>query len=209
MFLPYSEQRRLLLDQHIKPSGVTDKKVLNAMMVIPRHEFVPYKYRAQSYEDHPLLIGSKQTISQPSLVDLMTQELKLTGTENVLEIGTGSGYQTALLSLLCKQVTSIERIKKLSSRAKKILEKIGRKNITFITADGSKGYSKNAPYDAVIVTAAAKIVPQRLIDQMKESARIVIPVCCNGSQQLQSGVKKNGKITMKIITYVSFVPMIS
>jgi protein-L-isoaspartate(D-aspartate) O-methyltransferase len=208
-FLPYSEQRRLLLERYIKPSGITDRKVLNAMMVIPRHEFIPLLYRTQSYEDHPLLIGNRQTISQPSLVALMTQELHLTGIENILEIGTGSGYQTAILSLLSKHVTSIERLRTLSSKAKKILEKLGYTNITIITADGSKGYSKNAPYDGVVVTAAAKIIPENLIDQMKESARIIIPIRINGNQELQSGIKKNGKLLMKTIANVSFVPMIS
>lgn len=206
---PYSEQRMQLIHQHVKPSGVTDERVLKALMIVPRHEFISKSYQSHAYEDHPLPIGKEQTISQPSLVGLMTQLLELTGTEKVLEIGTGSGYQTALLSLLAKKVISIERIKSLADNAAKLLQQLGYVNVTVIFDDGTKGYRKEAPFDAIMVTAAAPKIPRKLVQQLKEGGRIILPVVEDGKQLLKKGIKKNGRTKFTSIARVSFVPMIS
>jgi len=206
--LPYSEQRRSLVEQFVKQAGVTDKRVLKAMLFVPRHEFVPKQHHKHAYGDHPLPIGDDQTISQPSLVALMTQLLKLKGDETILEIGTGSGYQTAILSFLAKEVVSIERIKQLSDRARKKLESLGFSNVTILTKDGSKGYEKKSPYDGIIVTAAARKVPPALVRQLKELGRLVIPVHSNDTQLLRLGIKKKGTMHFTDIEKVSFVPMV-
>ena len=138
----------------------------------------------------------------------MSQLLKLKGNETVLEIGTGSGYQSAILSLLAKKVVSIERIKKLADRAKKLLAKVGYENVEVIYADGSKGYKKHAPYDAIIVTAASGTIPEQLIQQLKPNGRIVIPVNTNGSQMLQIGIRRKDSLHTRDIVRVSFVPVV-
>jgi len=156
-------------------SYIQDKRVIQAFNRVDRAYFVPDEYKLQATGDYPLPIGAGQTISQPSLVAQMTELLKLKGEEKVLEIGTGSGYQAAILGKLCKQVITIERIAALAASAQKRLKRLGYKNVTVIKADGKKGYTKEAPYDAVIVTAAAREIPQALIDQLKPGGRLVIP----------------------------------
>ena len=178
------------------------------MLIVPRHDFVPKQFQEFAYEDRPLPIGNDQTISQPSLVGLMTQLLKLKGTEKILEIGTGSGYQAAILSLLAKEVISIERIRSLTDRARKKLKSLGFTNITVINGDGSKGYKKKSPYDGIIVTAAARKIHTELVDQLADQGRLVIPIHINGDQVLRLGIKKKDSMVYTDVEKVSFVPMI-
>lgn len=198
-----------LIDNYIKPAGVTDSRILRAFVDVPRHLFVSSKYQDDAYLDMPLPIGEGQTISQPSLVAVMTQALELKGKEKVLEIGTGSGFQAAILSKLVKKVYTIEIIAKLAQNAKKVLEKLGIKNVLVIIADGSQGLPKFAPFDAIIVTAAAVEIPHQLTDQLKEGGRIVIP---QGEtiygQELKVGRKKNGVVRFTDIEPVIFVPLV-
>lgn len=190
-------------------SGVTDRRVIGAMLKVPRHAFVPKKYRKEAYDDTPLPIGREQTISQPSLVALMTQLLKITKNDVVLEIGTGSGYQTAILSELAATVYSIERIPSLANRAKRVLNKLGYQNIEIHPANGTLGFPEKSPFDKIIVTAGSPDIPQPLIDQLKEGGRIVIPVgSSRDNQQLLIGIKKNGTVTTRIVEPVRFVPLI-
>ena len=201
-------QRKELVENYIKSAGVTDKRVLKAFLKTPRHEFVPIKYRIAAYLDVPLPIGEGQTITQPSLVAIMTQALELKGNEKVLEIGTGSGFQAAILSKLAKDVYTVEIIGKLAKKARKTLERLAIKNVHLEVANGSLGLENYAPYDAIIVTAAANMIPKPLIKQLKCGGRIVIPVGDTlYGQELKVG-KKVGK-TIKFINIepVMFVPL--
>jgi len=171
----FAEKRKELVRNNIVPLNL-EKRILKAFLQIPRHLFVPENYKDSSYEDNALPIGFGQTISQPSLVALMTALLNLKGNEKVLEIGTGSGYQAAILAKLASEVFTVERIPGLADKAKEILSEIGLKNVHVYTADGSLGLPKFAPFDAIVVTAAAKEIPNPLIHQLKEGGRIVIPV---------------------------------
>ena len=182
--MAFEKERELMVETQIKARNIKDKKVLEAMLKVPRHEFIPKQLLDEAYADYPLSIGNRQTISQPYIVALMTELLELNKDKIVLEIGTGSGYQAAILSKIAKKVTSIERIDKLSSRSRNILKKY--KNIKQIKGDGTKGYAKGAPYDAIIVTAAAQEIPKALIDQLKEQGILVIPV---GNQFYQKLLK--------------------
>ncbi len=188
-------------------TGIKDKRVIRAFNEVDRVEFVPKAYKLEASGDYPLPIGEGQTISQPSLVAQMTELLKLTGKEKVLEIGTGSGYQAAILGKLAKKVISIERIASLAAEAKERLNRLGYKNVTVIQADGKKGFSKEAPYDAIMVTAAGKEIPQALIDQLKDGGRMVIPVAGDG-QELILGIKKGINLETTSIEPVMFVPLV-
>lgn len=204
-----TQKRRVLVEDSIKPAGVTDKRILRAFVDIPRHLFVKPEYKNDAYLDIPLPIGKGQTISQPSLVALMTQALELKGKENVLEIGTGSGFQAAILSKLVKKVYTVEIIAQLARNAKKILEKLGIKNVQVEVADGSLGLPKFAPYDAIIVTAAAAAIPKTLIGQLKNNGRLVIPVGKSvADQTLKLVNKKDSIINIKDIGSVAFVPLV-
>ena len=205
----YSLLRKRLVEEYVKPAGVTDRRILNAVATVPRHAFVPRQFRKDAYRDIPLPIGNGQTISQPSLVALMTQYLSLQRDTTVLEIGTGSGYQAAILSLLAKKVYTIERITTLAKRALRNLKKLTYSNVEVIAANGTLGLPEKAPFDGIIVTAGAPEIPQTLIDQLKEGGRIVIPVGRSQmDQQLLVGIKKKGKLTTKIVELVRFVPLI-
>jgi len=205
----YSLLRKRLVEEYVKPAGVTDRRILNAVATVPRHAFVPRQFRKDAYRDIPLPIGNGQTISQPSLVALMTQYLLLQRDTTVLEIGTGSGYQAAILSLLAKKVYTIERITTLAKRALRNLKKLTYSNVEVIAANGTLGLPEKAPFDGIIVTAGAPEIPQTLIDQLKEGGRIVIPVGRSQmDQQLLVGIKKKGKLTTKIVELVRFVPLI-
>ena len=205
----YQGQLQSLIENYIKPAGVTDKKVLAAVAKIPRHHFVPQEYKNESYLDIALPIGEEQTISQPSLVALMTQLLKLKGNEKVLEVGTGSGYQAAILAKLAKQVYTVEIIETLATRARETLKKLGIKNVEVILGNGSIGLPQRSPYDAIIVTAGARQIPKALIDQLKENGRMVIPVGTSlASQQLKLVVKKKSKLETTDIEPVAFVPLV-
>lgn len=201
--------QRELVDSYIKPAGVADERILQAFMDVPRHLFVPPGYKNDAYLDMPLPISEGQTISQPSLVAVMTQALELKGKEKVLEIGTGSGFQAAILSRLSKKVYTVEIIESLAKKAKKNLEKLAIKNVHVEIADGSLGLPKFAPFDAIIVTAAALEIPEELINQLKENGRIVIPQGKSlANQQLKVGKKKGGKVQFTDIEPVMFVPLV-
>lgn len=202
-----NQERKLMVETQIKSKGIKDNKVLAAMLKVPRHEFIPGQLHDQAYADYPLPIGHEQTISQPYIVALMTELLELKGNEKVLEIGTGSGYQAAILAEIAKKVISMERIDALTENCKKILSKY--KNIKLVVGDGTKGYPKEAPYDAIIVTAAAERIPEALIDQLNENGILVIPVGDFLYQKLLQIKKTKDKLTEKHICDVRFVPLIA
>ena len=182
-------RERMVADQ-LRGRGITDLRVLTAMGRVPRHRFVEEALAARAYGDYPLPIGEKQTISQPYMVALMTQALELTGGERVLEVGTGSGYQTAILAEVAGKVYSVERIRALADRARAILEELGYYNILIRVGDGTLGWREEAPFDAVLVTAAAPEVPSPLVEQVKPGGRLVIPVGGSTAQVLKCLVKE-------------------
>lgn len=205
----YQSRLQDLLENYIKPAGVTGKKVLSAVAKTPRHHFVPLEYKNEAYLDIALPIGEDQTISQPSLVALMTQLLSLKGDEKVLEVGTGSGYQAAILAKLAKQVYTVEIIESLAIRARETLKKLGVKNVEVVLGNGSIGLPERAPYDAIIVTAGARQIPKQLVSQLKENGRMVIPVGQSLiNQELKLVIKKKGKLEIKDIEPVAFVPLV-
>lgn len=204
----YRITREKMVETQIKARGIKDARVLQAMLKVPRHLFVDEALREQAYADTPLPIGEGQTISQPYIVAVMTEALELKGTERVLEVGTGSGYQTAILAELSLWVYTIEKHAILLEKAKKILFSLGYKNISFKLGDGSLGWKEVAPFDAIIVTAAAPQIPPPLVDQLSDNGRIVIPVGDEFSQVLIKGVKKEGKLYTQSLEPVRFVKMI-
>ncbi len=201
-----ADLRRQMVDTQIRARGVADSKVLAAMARVPRHEFVPETVRAQAYEDYPLPIGEKQTISQPYIVALMTSLLQLEGGEKVLEIGTGSGYQAAVLSEIAGEVYTMEILAPLSARAQRRLTALGYANIRYRVGDGWQGWPEAAPFDGIVVTAAPEKVPQGLIDQLKVGGRMVVPV---GSffQDLKVLTKTPTGYETRNVIPVRFVPM--
>ena len=194
-------------DQLIR-RGIHDPKNLEAMRQVPRHLFVEDALQNQAYADFPLPIGRGQTISQPFIVALMTQALGLQGHESILEIGTGSGYQAAILSLICEKVYTVERIDTLLVNARSIFDKLHYLNILTKLDDGTNGWPEYAPYDFIIVTAGGPKVPEPLLEQLADPGRLVIPVGDRGVQNLQLVNKKDGVITEKTIEYVRFVNLI-
>lgn len=180
----FQSKRQQMVDTQLIPRGVRDKRVIDAMRKVPRHLFLDEALWPQAYEDHPLPIGEKQTISQPYIVALMTELLQLTGKEKVLEIGSGSGYQTAVLAELAEQVYTIERIPAIAKRARKIFDVLKYKNIIITIGDGTLGWKEHSPYDGIIVTAAAPITPQPLLEQLSIMGRLVIPIGNEFSQDL-------------------------
>lgn len=196
------------METQIKMRGVKDPRVLQAMSKVPRHLFVPEEYRNHAYNDYPLPIGYGQTISQPYIVAAMTELLELKGDEKVLEIGTGSGYQTAILAELAGKVYTVERIPQLLERAKQVLSSLGYTNIHFKLTDGTLGWPENAPFDRIIVTAAAPDLPQPLIDQLAEGGIMVIPVGSRYLQTLKVVVKTGNKLRVKRVMECTFVPLI-
>lgn len=190
-------------------SQIKDPRVIKAFVAIPRLKFVLKEYQPQAYEDYPLPIGEGQTISQPSLVAKMAEELQLKGKEKVLEIGTGSGFQTAILSRLAKKIYSIEIIESLAKKARGVLRQLGISNTKIFVGDGNQGIPEYAPYDGIIVSAAASRIPQELVDQLKENGRLVIPLKETAfGQMLKVGIKKNGKMVFEDIEPVTFVPLV-
>ncbi len=200
--------RNKMVDTQLIPRGINDPKVLEAMRKVPRHLFVDEALWSQAYGDHPLPIGHGQTISQPYIVALMTQALELKGNEKVLEIGTGSGYQTAILAEIVKRVYSVERIGALLMRARRILDKLGYKNIALKLDDGTWGWPEHSPYDAIIVTAAAPKVPEKLLEQLAPFGRLVIPVGDEYSQELQKYIKVDDHFIQESLGGVRFVKLI-
>jgi protein-L-isoaspartate(D-aspartate) O-methyltransferase len=204
----YDPHRWEMVENQLRARGVQDSRVLQAMLQVPRHEFVPAGSRAQAYEDRPLLIGEDQTISQPFIIAVSLQALALTGSESVLEIGTGSGYQTALLSVLARNVYSVERHASLAHSAKALLLQLGFSNVRVLLGDGSQGWNEYSPYDAILVSAAAPSVPRSLVQQLADGGRLVIPVGPPHTQELQL-IRKNGNaITTKTLDGCRFVPLV-
>jgi protein-L-isoaspartate(D-aspartate) O-methyltransferase len=200
--------RQLMVDSQLRARGISDPRVLDAMLRVPRHEFVPEPYRAQAYEDHPLPIGDDQTISQPYIVALMLESLQLTPHDKVLEVGSGSGYVTALLAELAAQVFSIERHASLAERSRTLLVALGYTNACVFTGDGALGLAACAPFDAILVSAAALRLPPALPPQLREGGRMIIPIGSTDSQQLQFIRMVNGQPLNSLRELVRFVPLI-
>ena len=202
----YASLRNKMVQEQIISRGIKDSKVINAMRKVPRHHFIPEENKRLAYNDGPVSIGFGQTISQPYIVALMTESLKLKGDEKVLEIGTGSGYQAAILAEIVKEVYTVEILEPLSVSASKKLKELGYNNIEVKTGDGYKGLKEHSPYDCIIVTAAPPKIPQPLIDQLKIGGRMIIPVG-RWFQELVLIEKSDKGITKKKIVSVMFVPM--
>ena len=202
----FSRAREAMVTRQIQDRGIADERVLAAMRKVERHRFVPEEYQTKAYKDYPLPIGENQTISQPYIVGLMTDLLDLDGTEKVLEIGTGSGYQAAVLAELAAEVYTIEIVEPLADRSEALLCELGYKNITVRCGDGFAGWPELAPFDAIIVTCAPPKIPQPLIDQLALGGRLVIPVG-NIYQELILLERKENELVTTRITPVRFVPM--
>jgi protein-L-isoaspartate(D-aspartate) O-methyltransferase len=200
--------RQNMVDSQLRNRGISDPRVLDAMLRVPRHEFVPEPYRAQAYEDHPLPIGDGQTISQPYIVALMLESLHLAPADKVLEVGTGSGYVTALLAELAAQVFSVERHASLAESARKLLAGLGYANVSVITGDGALGLPAFAPFDAILVSAAALHLPPSLPAQLRDGGRMIIPIGSPDSQQLHFIRVVNGQVIDSLRELVRFVPLL-
>lgn len=206
--MDYKSQREEMVKRQLIPRGINDEKVLKAFLQVEREKFVPPSLTEDAYKDFPLSIGEEQTISQPYMVALMTQCLALTGKEKVLEIGTGSGYQTAILALLSREIYSLERISSLAEKAGKFLDQMGYPNVKVFTGDGTLGLKEYAPYDRILVTAGARDVPPPLIQQLNEGGVMVVPVGYAYSQELMVINKKGGKISSQGVERCVFVPLV-
>jgi protein-L-isoaspartate(D-aspartate) O-methyltransferase len=204
----FAEQRQRMVEVQLRARGIQDKRVLTAMARVPRHEFVALEHRQQAYEDHPVPIGEGQTLSQPYIVALMLEALSLSGGETVLEVGTGSGYQTALLAQLARMVYSVERHKSLAGSAEEVLRRLGYGNIRVLVHDGSQGFPEHAPFDAIVVSAAAPSIPQSLLEQLREGGRMIVPVGPAQAQELQLVRKHEGRILVSNLEGCRFVPLI-
>jgi protein-L-isoaspartate(D-aspartate) O-methyltransferase len=201
--------RRRMVDSQVRDRGIADQRVLDALERVPRHEFTPEPYRSQAYQDHPLPIGEGQTISQPYIVASMLEALELTAADKVLEVGTGSGYVTALLAELTARVISIERHAALAEQAREILSRLGYMNVQMVVGDGSRGFPAEAPYDAIIVSAAAAELPASLLVQLCEGGRMIVPVGATESQRLQLIHMKSGQPEIILREPCRFVPLVS
>ncbi len=201
--------RRHMVESQLRSRGIRDERVLQAMSRVPRHEFVAPEFQHQAYEDHPLPIGNEQTISQPYIVAIMLEALNLAPSEIVLEVGTGSGYLTALLAELCGHVYSIELHESLASRSRMTLQRLGYGNATVSAGDGAQGLPQYAPFHAIVVSAAAADVPKPLFDQLAEGGRMVMPVGLPEAQQLQWIRKQAGNPVVTVLEGVRFVPLLA
>ncbi len=205
----FQSQRRKMVEEQIEKRGVTDKKTLEAMLSVPRDKFVPKLFFGLAYSDQPVPIGEGQTISQPYIVGLMTEKLELKPGDKVLEVGTGSGYQAAILSKICNEVYTVEIIPSLGQSAQQRLKELKYDNVTVKIGDGYYGWQEHAPFDAIIVTAAASVVPPPLIEQLKPGGRMVIPIGGVFSVQRLMFIKKNqdGTLESENLIPVRFVPL--
>jgi len=204
----FATQRELMVATQLRARGILDERVLAAMARVPRDMFVADEYRDQAYEDHPVPIGEGQTLSQPYIVAIMLQALSLSGSEKMLEIGTGSGYQTALLAELAAEVYSVERHASLADSAERVLLRLGYRKIHVLVGDGSQGLPEHAPFEAIVVSAAAPDVPSALFEQLAENGRMVIPVGPANAQDLQLVRKQKGEPVVEILEGCRFVPLI-
>ncbi|QDU81509.1 Protein-L-isoaspartate O-methyltransferase [Polystyrenella longa] len=206
--MTFSEQADSLIQQ-LKSEGIEDNRVLDAILKTPRERFLPESLHPLAYENRALPIGNEQTISQPSIVAMMTESLQLRGNETVLEIGTGSGYQSAILAQLCGKVVTVERIKDLASSAKQLLTELGYENIEYHFGDGALGWEGQAPYSAIIVTASAAERPQKLVSQLEDGGRMVIPVGTDPVQILYRLKRCGERIKEEELCRCRFVPLIT
>jgi protein-L-isoaspartate(D-aspartate) O-methyltransferase len=207
--MDFSKMSSAMIAEQLIPRNISDKTVLEAFRKVPRHEFVPEDMRQYAYNDYPLPIGENQTISQPYMAALMTECLKLKGGEKVLEIGTGSGYQAAILGEVAGEVYSVERFKELADKASKVLNSLGYKNIHIKVGDGTLGWIEFAPYDGIVVTAGAPDIPESLVKQLKDGGRLIIPVDRGGFGQTLTLVEKIGRtVKTSDVCACTFVPLI-
>jgi len=204
----FQAERERMVRRQLAERGIREARVLDAMSRVPRHEFVPETLRQEAYEDHPLPIGEGQTISQPYIVAAMLEHLALQATDRVLEVGTGSGYVTALLSLLCAEVYSVERHAQLAALAESTLHRLGYRNMKIRVGDGSQGWPEYAPFDAILVSAATPEMPPALFAQLREGGRLVVPVGPPSSQELQLIGKIGGEPEVRVLEGCRFVPLV-
>lgn len=205
---PYAEARRWMVNSQIRRRGIKDERVLGAMGAVPRHEFVAPQFLHQAYDDEPLPIGRGQTISQPYIIASMLVALGLTGTERVLEIGTGCGYQAAILALLTREVYSVEFLPELAQPAADRLERLGFTNVHVRCGDGTLGWPEYAPYEAVVLAAAAPRIPEPLLSQLAEGGRLVAPIGNDFEQEVQLVSRREGKYTTQHGGPCRFVPLV-
>jgi protein-L-isoaspartate(D-aspartate) O-methyltransferase len=206
--MAFERERQRMVEEQIMGRGISDERVLKAMRAVPRHEFLPEAMRGNAYVDQALPLGEGQTMSQPYMVALMTELLKLSGTERVLEIGTGSGYQAAVLAELCEKVYTVERIKVLADKARATLDRLGYRSVALKVYDGTYGWKEMSPFDAIVVTAGAPHVPDALVEQLREGGRMVIPVGDRYGQRLIKMVKTAGGVITEQSVPCVFVPLI-
>jgi protein-L-isoaspartate(D-aspartate) O-methyltransferase len=206
--IPFESERRAMVDWQVRRRGIHDERVLRAMSEVPRHEFVPPLFQFKAYDDQPIVIGDGQTISQPYMVAAMTEAAGVEPGDRVLEIGTGSGYQAAILAHLGAEVVTLERIPRLAESARERLFRLGYRGVRVVSEDGSAGYPAGAPYAAILVTAAAPAVPEMLVAQLAEDGRLVIPVGTLHLQTLQVISKYAGNLSVRDLDSCQFVPLI-
>lgn len=197
-----------MVEEQLARRDIRDPRVLEAMQNVPRHEFVPPAHRQLAYVDGPLPIGEEQTISQPYIVAVMTQMLELDPEDRVLEVGTGSGYQAAILGYLAREVHSVERYARLAKSAAENLERLGIENVTVHVGDGTRGLPEFAPYEAIVVAAAAPRVPTPLLDQLADGGRLVLPVGPRGGQNLERWIRRGERFSQEVGLPVAFVPLV-
>jgi protein-L-isoaspartate(D-aspartate) O-methyltransferase len=205
---PFESDRRAMIDRQLRRRGIREPRVLEAMDAVPRHEFVPAEFLPEAYEDRPLPIGESETISQPYMVAAMTAAARIDPGHRVLEVGTGSGYQAAILAHLGARVVTIERNSRLSEEARARLARLGLKDVVVITGDGTRGYPPGAPYNAIVVTAGAPGPPQALLDQLADGGRLVIPIGGLRQQILQVIFKHEGQYAVRDLDPCQFVPLV-
>jgi protein-L-isoaspartate(D-aspartate) O-methyltransferase len=203
-----AHQRAEMVNAQLRRRGIHDERVLRAMEIVPRHEFVPWQLQREAYHDAPVPIGQGQAISQPYIVGHMLQALRLTPEDRALEVGTGTGYEAAVMSHIVREVYTIERFASLAEAAKNIFDRLGYTNIHVIIGDGSRGYAEAVPYDAIIVAAAAPRIPEGLVEQLKDGGRMIVPVGEADLQQLTLVTKYEGGVQRKALDACRFVPLV-